>query len=108
MLNGLFRDENTLTFGQELLKTGATVSKKMQEIALSAGVPKTNINFFTIGQGSRKLTSGNVKAISALVRSNFNSASIRFFTQKSGHAGANGEPGHRPRPAHRHLRQYLP
>lgn len=79
MLNNLFRDENNLGLGETLIKGLATASKKMQEVALSAGVPKTNINFFTIGQTIKAMTAGDFKAVVPLMRSNFTESSIKYF-----------------------------
>lgn len=79
MLNGLFRDESNLTFGQSLAKGIATTSKTMQEIALSAGIPKSNVNFFSMGQTIKEVTSGNLKAIPAFLRANFEGPSLKYF-----------------------------
>lgn len=61
------------------IKVVAEVSKKAQEIALSAGFPKTNVNFFSIGQAIKQMTAGDFKAGSAFIRANFNERSIEFF-----------------------------
>ncbi len=79
MVNGLFRDEEALGFGASLARFAAGVSKKAQEIALSAGVPKTQINFFSMGQLIKEMTSGNFKAILPYLRANFNTKSINYF-----------------------------
>lgn len=78
-LNGIFRDENNLGIGATLVKGGAWISKRSQEIALSAGVPKTTINFFAMGQLIKELTAGNIKAAPAFVRANFTDATIKYF-----------------------------
>lgn len=82
-LNGLFRDEMNLSLGQTLAKGGAKASKFMQELALSAGFPGTDVNFFSIGQLIKEVTSGKLKAIPAFVRANFNGATIKFFEKKA-------------------------
>lgn len=79
LINGLFRDESNLGVGSELAKFTAGISRKAQEIALSAGVPMTQINFFSIGQLVKEMTSGNFKSIVPFLRSNFNSKSIAYF-----------------------------
>lgn len=82
-LNGLYRDEMNLTFGQTLAKNAAKASKFMQELALSAGFPGTDVNFFSMGQLIKEVTSGKVSAIPAFIRANFDSATIRFFEEKA-------------------------
>lgn len=79
LLNGLYRDENNLSVAQYLTKGAAETSKKAQEIALSAGLPYSSANFFTIGQTIKEITAGNFKAVVPFVRSNFTSASIKYF-----------------------------
>jgi len=83
MLNGMFRNEEMLGLTETAFKFGATLSKTMQEIVLSAGIPRTNINFFTIGQLIKNLTAGEGKAAIAFIRSNFNSASIKYFRKNA-------------------------
>jgi hypothetical protein len=94
-LNGQFRDEDSLTGIQTLLKYGAKASRVMQEVTLSAGIPGTNVNFFSIGQTIKMFTVGvgelaklnltgastSVKAAYAFLRANFNRASIRFLKE---------------------------
>jgi hypothetical protein len=79
MLNGMFRNEELLGAGATAIKGVATLSRTMQEAVLSAGVPKTNINFFAIGQLIKNLTAGELKSAVAFIRSNFNKASINFL-----------------------------
>jgi len=79
MLNGVFRDEGNLGFGATLAKGIANVSKTAQEIALSAGIPHSNVNFFSIGQTIKQLTAGDFKAPLSFIRANFNEASAKFF-----------------------------
>jgi hypothetical protein len=92
-LNGQFRDEDNLTFGQEVMKRVSNAAKLMQEIKLSAGLPATNINFFSIGQAIKSLTvglgeftKGNIKggmtsmrAAQSFIRANFNDQSIKWL-----------------------------
>ena len=83
LLNGMFRNEEMLGLTETGFKAGATLSKTMQEIVLSAGIPFTNINFFTIGQLVKNLTAGETKAAMAFIRSNFNSTSIKYFQKNA-------------------------
>lgn len=59
----------------------AGLSRKLQELRLSAGVPKTSVNFFSIGQLIKELSSGNVRSIGAFLRANSNNASIKWFAK---------------------------
>lgn len=79
MLNGMFRNEEMLGAIDTGIKGLANISKTMQEVVLSAGVPKTNINFFAMGQLVKNLTAGEYKSAIAFIRSNFNGASIKFL-----------------------------
>jgi hypothetical protein len=81
VLNGIFRNENALTWPERLVRFTAKVSKKAQEIALSAGVPYTNINFFSMGQAIKEVTAGNFKAITAFLRANSMARSVKFFEE---------------------------
>lgn len=76
VINGLFgKQEPTLwTYMSK-------ASKKMQEIKLSAGLPYTTVNFFAIGQLVKELTSGNVMAVNAFFRANFNGMSVEWLKQ---------------------------
>jgi alkylated DNA nucleotide flippase Atl1 len=80
IINGQMREADKLGIVDLAVKGVAKTSKFMQEVALSAGVPKTSVNFFAIGQAIKALTAGDVKmAGEVLLRSNFNKASIKFF-----------------------------
>ncbi len=82
MLNGIFRNEEMLGATQTGIKAISTVAKTMQEIVLSAGIPKTNVNFFAIGMGLvKEITAGNLKSIVNFVKSNFNKATIKHFAK---------------------------
>lgn len=96
-LNNITHDAANLTFGQAVLSKTAGVSKFMQELALSAGFPGTDVNFFSMGQLIKQLTTrtgeallhpltatvGVSKDLAAFARANLDSASIRFFEKKS-------------------------
>ncbi len=81
VINNIFRDEEMLGPTPKILRAVANVSKFAQEMALSAGFPKSSVNFYTIGQTVKELTAGNVKAIPALIRSNFNGPTERYFLE---------------------------
>lgn len=78
-INGLFPDEADKGFREALTSTVANISKRAQEIALSAGFPKSNVNFFSIGQLVKEMTAGNFNAIGPFLRANFNEKSIKYF-----------------------------
>lgn len=100
-LNGAFSDQSGASTGKQLLKSivsaGGKTSKFMQEIALSAGFPNTDINFFAMGQLIKQATSrtgqivtqpirgsiGVTKDIAAFLRANFDSKTIQFFEKKA-------------------------
>lgn len=93
LINGIFRNEEALGFGEEFFKLTAGLSKKAQEIALSAGVPKTDLNFFTFGQVIKEVTGGNLKAIVPLIRGNFDTATLKYFEDKAPVIKAMAEQG---------------
>lgn len=82
VLNGQFQNE-TKSFGEKLAAGMAKVSKTSQEITLSGGLPNTDVNFFALGQVIKNVTAGDVKAIPAFVRANFDDASLKFFEKKA-------------------------
>lgn len=80
IINGQLRDADKLGIFDLAVQKVAKTSKFMQEMALSAGVPKTSINFFSIGQAIKAMTAGDIKmAGEIMLRANFNKASIKFF-----------------------------
>lgn len=82
MLNGIFRNEEMLGALRTGLKHASNVAKTAQEIVLSAGVPKTNINFFAIGMGLvKEMTAGNFKSVVRFIQSNFNQVTIKHFAK---------------------------
>lgn len=83
MLNGIFRDDNFLNLGQWTAKSTAWLSKTMQEIALSAGVPKTQVNFFSMGQLFKELHAGNIGVFRTYARANFNGPTARYFEKNA-------------------------
>lgn len=84
VINGQILNEQDLGFLDKAFHMTAEASKKMQEIALSAGVPKSNINFFSIGQTIKAITAGDFKSVVPFLRANFNEASIRYFEKNQG------------------------
>lgn len=84
MLNKLFRDESKLTMSELTVKGGATISRAMQTLLLSAGIPFTNVNAFTISQALVRLTAGDLSVIPSLIRGNFNKATVKYFELNTG------------------------
>lgn len=78
-LNALFNDPAAKDFGQRFFTGAAKTSKFLQEMALSGGVPNTNINFYSIGQAIKDITAGKFSSATAWFRANFNDASVRFL-----------------------------
>ena len=92
-LNDFYRDENNLKIWPRIVKPVSRISNFMQELALSAGVPFTNINYFSTGQAIRLLTNAvgevaslqfkpalsTLKSAFAYIRANSNRASAKFF-----------------------------
>lgn len=93
MVDGFLRDESRLDSMQKLTKGIATSSKFLQEMALTAGVPFTNIHPMGIGMAMmafEKMTGGlltlrpdifadELKNVWSIIRSNSNDASARYF-----------------------------
>ena len=78
-LNEIFTSDANKTFMGTISSGVATASRRAQELALSAGLPRTNVNFFSIGQVIKEMTAGNFKAVVPFLRSNFNEASVNYF-----------------------------
>lgn len=84
IINGQLTELKDLGITGLAVKGIANTSKFMQEMALSAGVPKSTLNFFTIGQAVKAMTAGDIKmAVEVLTRSNFNPLSIKYFTENA-------------------------
>lgn len=93
MIDGFLRDESRLDSMQRLTKGISKGSKFLQEMALTTGVPFTNIHFMGIGMGYmsfEKMMGGlltlrpdiaadELKNIWSLIRSNSNDASAKYF-----------------------------
>jgi hypothetical protein len=96
-LNNLSRNEDSMGFGEMVASKLSKTSKFMQEVALSAGFPKTDVNFFSIGQLIKNLTARTGQAttrplgafrsagkdIAAFIRANSDAASIKWFESKA-------------------------
>lgn len=82
IINNLFRDTNIGTFSDKFFGVTAKTSQKLQEITLSAGVPKTNFNFFSTGQLIKEITAGNLGAVKPYLRANSDVYSMRYFEDK--------------------------
>jgi hypothetical protein len=92
-LNGIFRKEEDLGFLDKVFSTGAWTNRFVQELRLSAGVPKSSINFFVFGQFLKELSSFNPRAVIPFVRANFNSSTIKYFTEKAPYLKMMAEEG---------------
>jgi len=84
MLNGIFRDEENISFPKKIVKGLASFNRGVQNITLAGGIPKTSVNFFSLGQLIRNITAGDFKAANALVRSNSLKKTAEFFAKNSG------------------------
>lgn len=91
-LNNIFENKD-LGFLDSMFSGTAKISKKAQELALSAGFPKSNVNFFSIGQTIKEMTRGNFKAGSIFIRANFNDASIKYFKENENYIKKMAEQG---------------
>lgn len=99
LLNGKFRDDNNLKLFQSIPKTISAVSRFLQDLVLSGGLPGTNINFFTATQAYKLGTTflgdiatlkfrnalTDLKTSFAFIRSNSNAASAAWFKSKEGY-----------------------
>lgn len=93
LINGKFRDEAHLSIYEKAAKGISATSRLWQEIKLSAGVPFSSINYFSLGQAIKLWTTSvgeaatlkfpqaltSLKASFALIRANSNKASAKFF-----------------------------
>ncbi len=93
LLNGIFRGEAPETFGEAVVSFFGDLSRRAQEIALSAGVPKTSINFFSMGQLIKQMTSGDFKSVGAFFRANSDKASIEWFKKNQKYLQMMAEEG---------------
>lgn len=82
VLNGIFADPAASGLLGIFARSFAGLSRRAQELALSAGIPKTTVNFYAMIQTLKQMTAGNVKAIVPFVRANFEKASAEYFIQK--------------------------
>lgn len=93
LLNGLFKSQGDLGVLETVAGGVAILSRRAQELKLSAGVPMSNINFFSIGQLVKEMTAGNFTAVVPFLRANFNEASIKFFNENQKFIRMIGEQG---------------
>lgn len=78
-LNGIFRELESNSFYESMVQKIAFLSRKAQEFSLSGGIPRTNINFFSMGQAIKDITAGKFSSGAAWLRANFNAPSIRYL-----------------------------
>lgn len=79
MLNGLFNDNQSKTFWQQLTGVTGKISRGLQKIELTTGIPGTNINFHSVGQIIKEITAGNFNKIVPFIRSASDKASVTYF-----------------------------
>ena len=92
-LNKYWRDEDNLSSFEHFVKLASTANRRMQELVLSGGAPSTNINFFTIGQAIKDMTSGEFKVLGRLTWSNFDSATKGWFRANQSYITKMAEEG---------------
>lgn len=81
VINGQIENADAYGFLDDAVRKVATLSKKSQEIALSAGVPASSFNFFAVGQLIKQMTAGDLKSVVPFIRANFPDRSARYFEQ---------------------------
>lgn len=81
VLNDKFSNPANRGLGEVIISGIAKTSRLAQEIALSAGIPYTDVNFFTIGQLIKEMTAGNFKAVVPFIRANFGEATVNYFKE---------------------------
>lgn len=74
---------NNMANSNPIWKATAGLSRFLQELRLSAGLPFSTLNFFAGGQTIKHLTAGDISAVGALVRANFPKWSIKWFKNKT-------------------------
>lgn len=107
LINGKFRDEENLTIPEHILKGVARVNSFVMTLKLSAGIPFTNVNYFSTGQAIKLLTTSigeaakldlsqaktSLKSSFAYIRANSNEASAKWFYDKRGYIAKMAEHG---------------
>lgn len=83
VINDIFPDANIRRLGSAILEKTARISRGLQEITLSGGVPSSNVNFFSNGQLIKEITAGNPEAAKAYLRANSNDLSLKYFDEKA-------------------------
>jgi len=82
-INRLFQPENLGKTGR-VFNVLAKVSRRMQDLILSGGIPKTPINAFTAAQILKEVTSGSIRRpIMALLTSLSPEKSFRYFQENA-------------------------
>ncbi len=76
-LDGIFRGHEDLGLFDPTMIAIANLSRFGQNLALSGGVPFTNLNFFSFGIVNKEMVRGNLKAFNAWIKSNSNKATVR-------------------------------
>lgn len=81
VINNIFPNPDIKGAMSSILKNIGEASSMSQNVILSAGLPRTNINFFAIGQLNKELHTGNAKAVKAYIASNSKSATVKYFNK---------------------------
>jgi hypothetical protein len=77
-----------------LMEAVARLSKAMQDIALSGGIPKTPINAFSLANTIKEVTAGRIKSpVSAFVRSLSDKATKNYFQKTAKYSKMMAEEG---------------
>lgn len=83
MLNGLFHDQNAVSFPAKVASVVGKASATIQKVGLTTGVPGTSLNLHSLGQIIMHITAGDLKGLAPFVRSNVNGASVKFFVNNA-------------------------
>jgi hypothetical protein len=83
-INRVFSPEDTGLLGK-VFSIGASISRGVQDVTLSGGVPKTPLNAFTFAQAQKEILAGRVRSpISSFVRSISGKSSLEYFQKNAG------------------------
>jgi hypothetical protein len=76
-LDGIFRGHENMGMTDTIMSAVAEASRFGQNIALSAGIPYTPVNFFTAGQIMKEVTRGNLKTFKDFIISTSDKATVK-------------------------------
>lgn len=81
VINNIFPEASQHGLYSKVVHKVGEVSGMIQNITLSGGLPRTNVNFFALGQLNKELHSGNTKAVASFLRSNSGSLTVKYFNK---------------------------